>query len=217
MSRRSILAAAVGHVRDPLNSQSHALIAGNLAAGALSFAFWAIAARLSGPIDVGLASASVSTARLVGSFANLGLGIAVIRVLKQADTPVVLINSVGLVVAVVSLGMAVTVRVLLAEADAELSTLAGTADWSIGFVLLAVNAAVFPLVASVLLALGQSFRIVLVQLLLEGMKALALIVWFSVLLSATGIVFAAACGTALAVTPFLSRLITRLSAREAGW
>jgi O-antigen/teichoic acid export membrane protein len=51
----------------------------------LNFVFWIIVARFYSPADVGLASAVIAALALLASTAHLGLGLAIIRFLPQAD------------------------------------------------------------------------------------------------------------------------------------
>lgn len=69
------------------------LIAGNIVNAAFGFLFWAGAARLYAPQDVGLAAAAFSAMGLLGMVSTLGLDYAMIRFLPHARDPQGIINS----------------------------------------------------------------------------------------------------------------------------
>ncbi len=63
-----------------------ALMAATIATSALGLVFWAVAARLYDPAEVGVGSAQISAAMLLATFADLSLGQMLARFLPQAGS-----------------------------------------------------------------------------------------------------------------------------------
>lgn len=68
----------------PFYQNTYYLMSGNIINSALGFVFWIIAARLYSFEIVGLGSAMISASRLLALFAELGLGISLVRYLPAA-------------------------------------------------------------------------------------------------------------------------------------
>lgn len=83
----------VRSLRSSLFASSLYLIAGNVVNAAFGFLFWAGAARLYDPREVGLAAAAFSAIGLLGMVSTLGLDYAMIRYLPHAEDPQGIINS----------------------------------------------------------------------------------------------------------------------------
>ena len=82
-----------GSFRSSLYVSSFYLIATNIVNAAFGFLFWAGAARLYTPQEVGLAAAAVSAIGLLTMVSTLGLDYAMIRFLSHAANPQGIINS----------------------------------------------------------------------------------------------------------------------------
>lgn len=83
----------VGSLRSSLYVSSFHLIAANIVNAAFGFLFWASAARLYRPPEVGLAAAVVSALGLLALVSTLGLDYAMIRFLPHATDRQGIINS----------------------------------------------------------------------------------------------------------------------------
>lgn len=82
-----------GLLRSSLYVDSFYLIAANVVGAAVGFLFWAGAARLYDPREVGLAAAAVSAIGLLAGASTLGLDFAMIRFLPHASDRQGIINS----------------------------------------------------------------------------------------------------------------------------
>jgi len=95
-------AAALGRtalrIRSPLYRNALVLIVNAGVTAGLGFVFWALAARLYSPTQVGLASAAISGALFVGALSQLGLQYTVVRFGAGTDREPGLVTSIVLVV-----------------------------------------------------------------------------------------------------------------------
>ena len=83
----------VGYLRDPLRKNSAFLIGSHLLIGLLGFFFWAMAARLYEPEEVGLATALVSAVLLLHTFSRLGLEFSLVRFLPSEEDKAAMMNT----------------------------------------------------------------------------------------------------------------------------
>lgn len=83
----------MGPLRSGLYVSSFHLIAANVVSAAFGFLFWAGAARLYDPKEVGLAAAAISAIGLLAGVSTLGLDFAMIRFLPRATDRQGIINS----------------------------------------------------------------------------------------------------------------------------
>ncbi|GAA0811274.1 lipopolysaccharide biosynthesis protein [Spirilliplanes yamanashiensis] len=79
-----------------------ALYGSTVVTAGLGFAFWAVAARLTSPAEVGSAAAAISAMQLVGSFCTFGLGSLLIAELARRPAGAVRVVSASLAVSTVA-------------------------------------------------------------------------------------------------------------------
>jgi O-antigen/teichoic acid export membrane protein len=72
------------HFDVPLYRNAYYLMANAATTSLLGFVFWMVVAKFYSPVDVGLASATISAMGLLASLSNLGLGFGLIRFLPSA-------------------------------------------------------------------------------------------------------------------------------------
>ncbi len=107
---------------------SGSLVGTTVITSALGFAYWWLAARQFPPEAVGIASASVSTMLLLGSFCMLGLGTLLITELpRQPGREVSLISTALVVVGVAGAGIGVLFAVVAPYASVEFNPLKASA------------------------------------------------------------------------------------------
>ena len=194
----------VGLLRSSLYVDSFYLMAANVVGAGFGFVFWAGAARLYDPRDVGLAGAAVSAIGLLAAVSTLGLDFAMIRFLPHATDRQGIINS--------SLTIGASAALFL-----SLIFLGGTRIWSpallpsrtgLAFVVLLVVATLsmtmMSLLNSVFLARRQANLVCAESFIFGATKvslaALLAIVWRPIGLIgawALGLVAAAVAGLAL--------------------
>lgn len=80
-------------LKDPLYKNSVYLILSSLAAAGFGFIFWILAARLYSPEDVGLATAMISSAGIIGILAKLGFDQSIIRFFPEMNKGKVFFSS----------------------------------------------------------------------------------------------------------------------------
>ena len=103
----SYLWRLVHYFKDPLRKNSMFLIEANVLSALLGFLFWMVAARLYPTEAVGLATATISAARLLEALSSLGLGIGIIRFLPDEKDKRGLINSCYTIAGLFSLMLAI--------------------------------------------------------------------------------------------------------------
>ncbi|OKI81653.1 lipopolysaccharide biosynthesis protein [Micromonospora sp. CB01531] len=72
------------HLRDPLNGNVYALMLNTVVSSLLGIAYWALAARLYSPTELGIGAATVSTMTFLSNLAQLNLNGALARFLPAA-------------------------------------------------------------------------------------------------------------------------------------
>jgi O-antigen/teichoic acid export membrane protein len=100
---RQALWLAAGRVRGPLYRNALVLIVNSGVTSGLGFIFWALAARLYAPSDVGLAAAAISAGLFVATVAQLGLPYALLQIVPSggiertavAATVIVVVSAIG--------------------------------------------------------------------------------------------------------------------------
>jgi len=80
-------------IKDPLYKNSIYLILSSLTAAGFGFIFWILAARLYSPEDVGLATAMISSAGIIGLLAKLGFDQSIIRFFPEMNKGKVFFSS----------------------------------------------------------------------------------------------------------------------------
>jgi O-antigen/teichoic acid export membrane protein len=81
---RSAAGAVRRSLRDPLHSNAHALLLGSVITSVLGLVFWALAARLFPPDQVGLATSAIAAMTFLANTAALGLKNGLLRFLPVA-------------------------------------------------------------------------------------------------------------------------------------
>ncbi len=90
---RGLAGDAWRSAQSPLYRNAFLIIFSTIVGQGLGFFFWLLTARFYTPSDVGYAVALVQTLGLIATFANLGLGIGLIRFLPGTDEKTNLVNS----------------------------------------------------------------------------------------------------------------------------
>jgi O-antigen/teichoic acid export membrane protein len=122
----STLGRVIAQARVPLYRNALVLMVTSGVTAALGFVFWTLVARLYPPAEVGLASATISSALFLATFAQLGLPYALVRFGPGAgaDRPI-LMTTVVLVVTTVAAGAGL---LFVAGLDVWAPALAGLAE-----------------------------------------------------------------------------------------
>jgi len=135
---RGAMAARSGSTRVLLSAL--ALIAAKVATMGFGFLAWIVAARLSPPADVGIASAAVSAVTLCAQFALVGVGAAVITLgPRYAETPGRLLDTALSVVSLSALAVGAAFLVLAGAVLQELRVLAVDPIYAALFLTLALG------------------------------------------------------------------------------
>lgn len=92
-SKYNLWSKISGLLRQSLFTNASYLFASEAITSLIGFAFWAIAARLYSPEDVGLATAILSATALMSSLAGMGMGVGLVRFLPQSTIPNRLLNT----------------------------------------------------------------------------------------------------------------------------
>ncbi|MFB6395193.1 lipopolysaccharide biosynthesis protein [Polymorphospora lycopeni] len=114
-----------------------ALYGSTVVTAGLGFAFWAVAARLASPAEVGSAAAAISAMQLLGSFCTLGLGSLLISELAKRPETTTRVVSASLAVSatvglVLSLGVAVVVGPVLGRGGPLFGSVPGILVFALG-------------------------------------------------------------------------------------
>jgi O-antigen/teichoic acid export membrane protein len=198
---RTIAARAVALVRVPLYRNALVLMGSAGFAAGLGFLFWAIAARLYPPAQLGLASATISSALFVTTVAQFGLPYALVRFSPSAGPGRAVLTST--VVLVVTLAGAVAGGIFIAGMNAWAPALDEVAPRPVlAAAVMALAGATGASTVLVYVAIGdRDTRPALVGGLTHGVVKSALIIVFAMLSARLGfaVVFAWLLGTAAAV------------------
>ncbi len=79
----NVVSRVISELRNPLYRGGYVLIANTVITNVIGVGFWAVAARLYGPVDLGRATALVSALMLVATLSQLNLSSTLIRFLPQ--------------------------------------------------------------------------------------------------------------------------------------
>lgn len=84
----------VRFARSPLSTNSLFLVGGTIASALLGFVYWAIAARLTSPAEVGIATAAIASTSLLITLCDLGIGTSIIYfAARKPESATTLINT----------------------------------------------------------------------------------------------------------------------------
>ena len=102
---QGLVGRAWGQVRAPLYRNAFLIMSTSVIGSALGFPFILIVTRLFSKPDLGYATALFSTVSLIAAFANLALGVALIRFLPETDEKTPLVNTCLTVAGLLAFGI----------------------------------------------------------------------------------------------------------------
>ncbi|MGW5668403.1 lipopolysaccharide biosynthesis protein [Micromonospora sp. NPDC003776] len=142
------------HLRDPLNGNVYALMLNTAVSSLLGIGYWALAARLYSPAELGLGAAMVSTMTFLSNLAQLNLNGALARFLPAAaGHGSRLVGYAYLVTCLAALALSTGFLLLAPRIAGRLDFLDGTPLLAVAFALSVAGWCVFTLQDSVLTAL----------------------------------------------------------------
>ncbi len=171
----------------PLYANAGYLVADTIIVSLLGFAFWALAARLYTPVQVGLASATIAAVLLLARLSGLGFGYGLIRFLPSAgERSSTLINSCFTIAGLTSL---VAALVFVAGLNLWAPALLYIRDPGpfVFFVLLTIAYTLFRLIDQVFIARRRA-KFVLFKNAAAGMVKIVAVIAFVAFFSAFGII-----------------------------
>lgn len=210
-----IVARIVALARLPLYANALLLMGNTGLAAGLGFIFWAVAARLYPPAEVGLASAAISAAVFLATIAQLGLPSALIRYSADAGAERTILNST--VVWIVTLAGAVAAGVFIAGLGTwapSLASLAPPVVLAAGVVVLAATTGASFMLGIVAVG-ARDTRPALAGGLAQGVVKSGLVLVFALAISRQGfpLVIAWIIGTSAAIVVQVWMLRAHLSPR----
>lgn len=175
------------HLRTPLYANAYYLMGTSISRLVTGFAFWAMAARLYSPANVGLGSALLSAVLLLASLSTLGLGQGLIRFLPHAGQDAnFILNSSLTLSGVVSVLAAATFVVGLPLWSPPLLFLGRDAALALYFVLFVVVATVSTLSEQAFVA-HRAARFALVTSVVSRLLSIGLLLALGALVNGFGI------------------------------
>lgn len=182
--------------QDSLTVNSGYLFGVNVVGAFVGMAFWALAARLYSPDDVGLASAVISIVQMLAGMASFGLGMGLVRFLTGEDDPKRMLNTTASFVVLTSIVIGSVYLAGIQLWSPTLESLNQRWDLAIGFIGFLGVLVLGSLFQMVYLACREA-RYALWQVLTMNALRLVLIVAF-MSTSALGIIAAVAIGAIFA-------------------
>ncbi|MEV1288767.1 hypothetical protein [Micromonospora sp. NPDC049679] len=208
------------HLRDPLNGNVYALMLNTAVSSLLGIAYWALAARLYSPAELGIGAAMVSTMSFLSNLSQLNLNAALARFLpsaaEQGSRLVGYAYGVSCLAALVLGGGFLLIAPLLSD---RLDFLHRTPLLALAFALSVAGWSLFTLQDSVLTAL-RGVVWVPVENTAFGLAKIALLVLFAGAVPSLGIFISWNLAVVAALVPVnvlvFRRLLPRLRARRTG-
>ena len=174
----------------------------------LGFLFWALAARLYQPAEVGTATAALSAVALVSGIAGMGIGNGIIRFLPETRIGDILVNSAFTFLWLAGLVIGGLFLVGLPVWSPSLLVLRHSSAWMFGFVLFGATTTLNGAVRSVFLA-HRKARYAFVHAAVVNLVRFPLLCVL-VGLQAAGILLSVGLGFGLALALSLAVLLPRL-------
>ena len=188
-SLRVRVAQVVLHVRTPLYFNAYALMLSNTLSSALGVVYWAVAARLYSPSDVGVQSALISLMLFTTGISQLNLRVALTRLIPEAGSGARrLILASYAISAMTSVLVSLCVLLLLAVGIVSGQGWLGDAGAVAVFVLGSMAWSIFNLQDGVFAGIRRAGWIPL-ENALYGVAKLALLVLFGFAVTSNGILY----------------------------
>jgi O-antigen/teichoic acid export membrane protein len=198
----------VGLVRAPLFANAGYLLTSDVVSALFGFLFWAIAARLYQPAEIGSATAALSAIALASGIASLGIGNGFIRFLPKAQAGDLLINSAFTFILMAGLVVGGLFVVGLPLCSPSLSMLGRSAAAQVGFVLFSTAMTLNAAVRSIFLA-HRKARYALFHASVVNLVRISLLAVLAGLGTA-GLLLSVGLGFCLALALSLTVLLPRL-------
>jgi O-antigen/teichoic acid export membrane protein len=187
---RNPVARVFAELRDPAYRGSYALVANTVGTSGIGLIYWAVAARLYGPVALGRAAAVISALMLVATLSQLNLSSTVMRFLPQmgAMSARRLIIFSYLASSLTAIAGSVIFVTVLPRLSSEWRFIGGSAFLAVLFAVSVVAWEVFTLQDAVLVGLQRAV-VVPVENVVYALAKLALLVVAAQLLGSTDILF----------------------------
>ncbi|MFR9776603.1 lipopolysaccharide biosynthesis protein [Micromonospora sp. MS34] len=207
------------HLRDPLNGNVYALMLNTAVSSLLGIAYWALAARLYSPAELGVGAAMVSTMTFLSNLAQLNLNGALARFLPAAaGHGSRLVGSAYVVTCLAALALGSGFLLLAPLVSDQLDFLHRTPLLAVAFALSVAGWCVFTLQDSVLTAL-RGVVWVPVENTAFGIAKIALLLLLAGVVPSLGIFISWNLAVVAALVPInmliFRRLLPRQRARRA--
>lgn len=197
---------------DPATRSSLALMLSAVGGGLLTFVFWSVIARRTGPAVVGAASAEVSTITFLASVGSLNLINVFARFLPEAGHLTRRFICVAYACACLA---GLTVALIFESTSWSSGLIGGGAGSRVGFVVLVTAASVFLIQDGGLIGLGRARFVPVENVLVAGARLLGVCVVALTAATAARIVLAWALPLVVAVVVVNYQIIRRWAPAEA--
>jgi O-antigen/teichoic acid export membrane protein len=202
------------HLRDPLNGNVYALMLNTAVSSLLGIAYWALAARLYSPAELGVGAAMVSTMTFLSNLSQLNLNGALARFLPaSAGQGSRLVGWAYAVTGLASLVLSGGFLLLAPQITERLDFLHGTPLLAVAFALAVAGWGIFTLQDSVLTAL-RGVVWVPVENTAFGLAKIALLVLFAGAVPSLGIFISWNLAVVAALIPVNVLVFRRLLPRQ---
>jgi O-antigen/teichoic acid export membrane protein len=175
-------------LRDPVYRGSYALVANTVGTSLIGAVYWAVAAHLYGPVDLGRATALISALMLVGTLSQLNLSSTLMRFLPQMGSISSrrLINFSYLVSSLTALAGAVIFVTVMPRLSSEWRFVGGSAFFVVIFAVSVVVWEIFTLQDAALVGLQRPVAVP-VENVIYSLAKLALLVIAAEVLGSTDV------------------------------
>ena len=167
----------IRHLSEPLHKNAYYLMVGSVTTSSLGFIFWIIAARFYATEALGLSSAIISAAGFLSLFAELGLGIGLIRFLPNAKEGNNMINTCLTVNGLASIGVALIFLAGLRLWSPALLLIRQNVFFSVAFVAFTLICTLRSPIANIFIA-KRSAQFVFIINVIKSLLQIVLIVLF---------------------------------------
>jgi O-antigen/teichoic acid export membrane protein len=187
---RNLVSRVLSALRDPEYRGSYALVANTIATSAIGAGYWAVAAHLLSPEDLGRATSLISALMLVATLSQLNLSSIMMRFLPEMGSRTAgrLVNISYLVTTLTALAGSALFVLVLPRISSEWSFIGGSSFFMIIFAVSVIVWEIFTLQDAALIGL-QRAGVVPVENVIYSLAKLALLVIAVRILGSTDVLF----------------------------
>jgi O-antigen/teichoic acid export membrane protein len=207
--QRRVFTQLIAHARTPLYRNAYALMLGTAATSGLGLLYWALAARLYTPPDIGVNAAAISTMMFLSGIAQLNLSSALLRFIPRAGHATARLTSYAYLISLAAAVGVSAVFLLGYAAWAPAQRFLEDGPFALWFLAATAMWCVFVLQDAVLTSLRQAIWVPIENTIFAILK-IALLAAFAVALPRYGVFASWTIPVALSLLPVNLLIFRRL-------